>query len=150
MLYSLKMRASQSNNHISGAERILNETELNFNIEALINRAIHHSKGKPDFINLKIESIAEDEIQYIDALPVKTVEVPDAATGKQLIVDYLFPTKELISLSLFSASSGVRLLISILFSSSRICSSTGSSSWKNDNCSPSRVCPMPVTGLAAG
>lgn len=52
---------------------------------------------------------------------------------------YLFPTRALISLSLFSASSGVRVLMSRLFNSSRICSSTGSSNWKNDNCTPCLV-----------
>ena len=93
MLYSLKMRASQSkdgqNQHISGAERILHENELTSNVEALINRALHHSKGQPDFINLKIEAVTEEEIQYINALPVKTVEVTSATAGQQVIVDYL-------------------------------------------------------------
>lgn len=93
MLFSLKMRASQSkdgkNQHISGAERILNETELNTNVETLINRALHHSKGQPDFINLKIEAVSEDEIEYIDALPVETIEVPNAAAGHQVIIDCL-------------------------------------------------------------
>lgn len=93
MLYSLKMRASQSkdgqNQHISGAERILNENELTSNVEALINRALHHSKGQPDFINLKIEAVADEEIEYIDALPVKTVEVSNAAAGQQFIIDCL-------------------------------------------------------------
>ncbi|MBR1730270.1 MAG: 6-carboxyhexanoate--CoA ligase, partial [Selenomonadaceae bacterium] len=89
MLYSLKMRASQSNNHISGAERILNEEELTENISALVNRALHHSKGQPDFVNLKIETIAEDEIKFIDALPIKTIEVDDALSGRKIIVDLL-------------------------------------------------------------
>ena len=93
MLYSLKMRASQSKDgksqHISGAERILNENELNANVEALINRALHHSKGQPDFINLKIEAVTEDEIKYIDALPIKTVEVANAAEGQKFILDCL-------------------------------------------------------------
>ena len=93
MLYSLKMRASQSkggqNQHISGAERILNESDLNVNVEALISRALHHSKGQPDFINVKIEAVAENEIEYIDALPVKTVEVKDAAAGQKVIIELL-------------------------------------------------------------
>ena len=93
MLYSLKMRASQSNEgksqHISGAERILDETELNTNIEALINRALHHSKGQPDFINLKIEAINEEEIEYVDALPIKTIEANSAEEGQQFILDCL-------------------------------------------------------------
>ena len=93
MLYSLKMRASQSKNgnnqHISGAERILSEDDLKSNVEALINRALHHSKGQPDFINLKIEAITEDEIEYIDALPVSTIEVNNAEEGQQHIIDCL-------------------------------------------------------------
>ena len=93
MLYSLKMRASQSkdgqNQHISGAERILHENELTSNVEALINRALHHSKGQPDFINLKIEAVNENEVEYIDALPVKTVEVSDAVSGQKVILEYL-------------------------------------------------------------
>ena len=93
MLYSLKMRASQSKNgqnqHISGAERILQANDLKSNIDALINRALHHSKGQPDFINLKIEAVAEDEIEYVEALPVTTVEVPNAAMGQKMILDYL-------------------------------------------------------------
>ena len=93
MLYSLKMRASQSkdgqNQHISGAERILQEDDLKSNVEALINRALHHSKGQPDFINLKIEAITENEIEYIEALPVSTIEVDSAEEGQQHIIDCL-------------------------------------------------------------
>ena len=56
-------------------------------------------------------------------------------------------TSRLISDSLLSASSGVRLLMSNDFTSSLICSNTGSSSWKKDNCIPSRVAPMVCVGL---
>ncbi|MBR1857980.1 MAG: 8-amino-7-oxononanoate synthase [Selenomonadaceae bacterium] len=93
MMYSLKMRASQSKSgssqHISGAERIINENEINLNVEAFISRAMNHSKGQPDFINLKIEAVTQDEIQYVDALPVKTVEVLNAETGQEIILKYL-------------------------------------------------------------
>ncbi len=89
MLYSLKMRASQSNNHISGAERILKKDELTANVEALINRALNHSKGQPDFINLKIEAIEEGEIKYVEALPVKTIDVDNFKSGRQVIIEYL-------------------------------------------------------------
>ncbi len=48
-----------------------------------------------------------------------------------------FPNIFFISFSLFSASTGVRLLMSSPIISSRICASTGSSSWKKDSCMPS-------------
>ena len=60
-LYSLKMRASKEtahgSEHISGAEKILHEPELGANMEALLERALHHAKGRADFINLKIEAV---------------------------------------------------------------------------------------------
>ena len=72
-LYSLKMRASQQNEHISGAEKILTEEELQSCCAQLLQRALHHSKGKPDFINLKIEALCSEEILTLPALPVRTV-----------------------------------------------------------------------------
>ena len=68
-LYSLKMRASQQNEHISGAERILTEEELQSCCAQLLQRALHHSKGKPDFINLKIEALCSEEILTLPGLP---------------------------------------------------------------------------------
>ena len=59
MLYSIKMRAAQGGDHklggqhISGAERILAEENLKKIAEAMIERALLHSRGKADFINLK-------------------------------------------------------------------------------------------------
>ena len=47
-LYSLKMRAAQQNMHISGAENIVTEAELQAYCSRLLQRALQHSKGKPD------------------------------------------------------------------------------------------------------
>lgn len=92
-LYSMKMRASREENgqsqHISGAEKILSETELGDNAAALLSRALHHAKGRADFINLKIEATSPEEITYIEALPVSTVDVANAAEGQQTILNYL-------------------------------------------------------------
>ena len=49
-LYSLKMRASQQNAHISGAENIIPEDELQDYCVQLLQRALQHSKGKPDLL----------------------------------------------------------------------------------------------------
>ncbi|MEH6944720.1 8-amino-7-oxononanoate synthase [Bacillus sp. JJ722] len=97
--YSIKMRASKNINgnskHISGAEKMVNENELNFHTEALVNRALHHTKGKADFINVKIEKIKSEEILHLDALPVRTIEVADYKEGlnrvKELLVKMDIP-----------------------------------------------------------
>jgi 6-carboxyhexanoate--CoA ligase len=67
--YSVKMRSSKNGFHISGAERIVSEKEIEKVSMSLIKRALNHSRGKPDFINLKVEEIKE-EIVYISPLPI--------------------------------------------------------------------------------
>ncbi len=92
-LYSLKMRASKENNqgseHISGAEKILTESALSANMEALLERALHHAKGKADFINLKIEAVRPEELSYIDALPVSCIKADTPAEGQAAILRIL-------------------------------------------------------------
>lgn len=93
VLYSMKMRASRQENgqnqHISGAEKILAEKELGENAAALLSRALHHAKGRADFINLKIEATEPDEITYIDALPVSTFHAATPEDGQQAICKFL-------------------------------------------------------------
>lgn len=45
----------------------------------MIKRALHHAKGDADYIQLKIEKATPESIEYIDALPVHTIEVDDVA-----------------------------------------------------------------------
>lgn len=80
-LYSLKMRASQQSAHISGAEKIITEQELPGCCNQLLQRALHHSKGKPDFINLKIEAVRPEEILTLPALPVRTITTATPEEG---------------------------------------------------------------------
>lgn len=90
LMYSIKMRASrnteQGKEHISGAERILWKEELPGNAVALLSRALHHAKGEPDFVNLKVETVEEGELVTLPALPVTTREVETAEEGRQLIL----------------------------------------------------------------
>ncbi|WP_282433468.1 8-amino-7-oxononanoate synthase [Desulfosporosinus sp. OT] len=92
-LYSLKMRASESNagieRHISGVEKIVSEGNIGKYLEDLLNRALHHSKGKADFINLKLEKVSKDDILYLDSLPVSTVYVDNYQEGLQRVVALL-------------------------------------------------------------
>ncbi len=88
--YSIKMRASnKEEGHISGAEKIVPEEELELYCARLLARALRHSKGKPDFINLKIEAVAEKEILHLPALNVTTVETSNAGEGIAVVLDYL-------------------------------------------------------------
>ena len=81
--YSLKMRASQQvgdgeqkrAQHISGAERIVNRDSVEAVCAAMVHRAMTHSKGDPDFINVKIEKVHESDIRILKALPVTRIDV---------------------------------------------------------------------------
>ena len=81
--YSLKMRASQQvgegeqkhEQHISGAERIVSRDAVEAVCSAMAHRAMTHSKGDPDFINIKIEKVKENDIQILKALPVTRIDV---------------------------------------------------------------------------
>ena len=87
--YSLKMRASQQigegdqkrEQHISGAERIVSREAVEAVCSAMARRALTHSKGDPDFINIKIEKVCERDIQILKALPVTRVDVDSWQQG---------------------------------------------------------------------
>lgn len=53
-LFSVKMRASRQDTHVSGAERIVSAKAVPDTARALVARALSHSKGFPDFISLKV------------------------------------------------------------------------------------------------
>ena len=116
-IYSLKMRASKHTGsiqeHVSGAEKILPQQELPQQMEALLSRALHHAKGKADFINLKIEAISSENLQYIEALPVSTHEAANPTEGRQFMCQIMTelglpPDKCQKILELFQATYGMR------------------------------------------
>lgn len=116
-IYSLKMRASKHTGsiqeHVSGAEKILPQQELPQQMEALLSRALHHAKGKADFINLKIEAVAPENLKYIEALPVSTHEAATPADGRQFMCQImaelgLTTDKCQKILELFQATYGMR------------------------------------------
>ena len=69
-LYSIKMRASKGDLHVSGAERSIPQADISSAVSALTERALHHGLGRADFINVKMEEVAPEKLQYLDALPV--------------------------------------------------------------------------------
>ena len=80
MVYSIRMRSAQGGpheqggSHISGAERLVSESDLCRISEEFLQRALHHSKGKPDFINLQIDEIPDDSVVKVPALTICTTK----------------------------------------------------------------------------
>lgn len=83
-LYNIKMRASRTRadlgpgeqsygEHISGAEHIVRAEEVPDLARELVLRAQKHSRGRPDFINIKVEAVPEDRCLHLQALPVRTL-----------------------------------------------------------------------------
>ncbi|NWF98910.1 MAG: 6-carboxyhexanoate--CoA ligase [Nitrospirae bacterium] len=70
-----KIKSAQDNNiHISGAEGLYKLEDINKVVKDYIERALNHSRGKPDRIVITIENIAEKPL-YIRALPVTTLRI---------------------------------------------------------------------------
>ena len=130
--YSLKMRASQQvgegenahEQHISGAERIVGRDSVEVVCSAMVRRAMTHSKGDPDFINVKIEKVCENDIQILKALPVTRVDVDtwqqglnrafemvgEAATGiREKLPELLRETFPMRGAMLYDIATGTRV-----------------------------------------
>ena len=130
--YSLKMRASQHvgegenshEQHISGAERIVGRDSVEAVCAAMVRRAMTHSKGDPDFINVKIEKVHESDIQVLKSLPVTRVDVDtwqeglekafglvgDAAAGiREKLPELLRETFPMRGAMLYDIATGERL-----------------------------------------
>ena len=94
-LYSVRMRAAQGGphekggHHISGAERIVKLEEVGVIAQSLADRALHHSKGTADFINITVDLIPANEITYIDCLQVEEHRAHTIAEAHQLAIDLL-------------------------------------------------------------
>lgn len=88
MLYSVRMRAAKGGahenggEHISGAERLLKEAQVEDIVKSMVHRALTHSRGKADFIRLTIDRITADQIQLIPLLPIKTYAVHSLLAGR--------------------------------------------------------------------
>lgn len=81
--FSIRMRSSQTNEHISGAERLVPVGELQAAASAMISRALTHSRGNPDSIHITIESIPAKTILYGRLPDITTVNVADHPSGRQ-------------------------------------------------------------------
>ena len=86
--YSVKMRAARGGAHISGAEKIVPASTVPKVASMLVERALTHAKGVPDFINVKIESQAENLLR-LKSLAVTTHVTRTAAEGRSAAAELL-------------------------------------------------------------
>ncbi|WP_353684495.1 6-carboxyhexanoate--CoA ligase [Thermodesulfovibrio sp. 3907-1M] len=86
------MRASRVEHdkeiHISGAEGIYKFDELERFLKKFFKRATEHPNGFPDKIFFTLEKIKE-QIQFIKALPIKTVFCETPEKAKEIINEHL-------------------------------------------------------------
>lgn len=93
-IYSIKMRASRtaadgSLEHISGAERIVPEMDVQSVAASLLERALEHANGEPDSVNIRLERHDVRDIQYLDALPVRTIDSATPEEGLATVTELL-------------------------------------------------------------
>jgi 6-carboxyhexanoate--CoA ligase len=81
LFYSIRMRATAANQHVSGAERIVSSEKIDDTVQTLIARA-RGKKPTPDQIVIKIENLGTTPIRTLTALDVVTVNTPDMAKGR--------------------------------------------------------------------
>jgi 6-carboxyhexanoate--CoA ligase len=86
-LYSIKMRSSACGVHISGAERIVKRDLVEPVALELLKRAMTHSRGKPDFISIKVELLKTKPVP-ISLLPV--FDVNENLKGEE-VLSRIFP-----------------------------------------------------------
>lgn len=83
-MFSIRMRASKSGIHISGAEGICQKSEISKACGEYIKRALTHSRGKPDKIVITIEKIKQ-KLKKIPLLPVTTLKCNSPEKARKII-----------------------------------------------------------------
>lgn len=81
-LFSIRMRAALSNEHISGAERIAPAQDLAAIATAMISRALGHSRGNPDAIHVAIDALPTIVVKDAPLPDITTVLVNDLHAGR--------------------------------------------------------------------
>jgi 6-carboxyhexanoate--CoA ligase len=87
--YSVRMRAAKNGSHehggkhISGGELLSTYSHMKQAVNDLLEKGLHHSRGKPDFMQIQFELI-EEPIRLIKPIQVVTNEVESVDMGQAL------------------------------------------------------------------
>ncbi len=88
ILFSIRMRASSSGRHISGAERIARFDAIEALLPEMFSR-LHGRKSAPDSIVFSIDRIDVNEIVFLKALDVRVVNALDLASCRHIAMTTL-------------------------------------------------------------
>ena len=95
MHFSVRMRAAQGGahenggRHISGAERLIPPELLLDTTQAMVQRALEHSRGNADFIRLTIEAVPPAACLAIPLLPWQAQESASVTPSRRLALQAL-------------------------------------------------------------
>ena len=95
MHFSVRMRAAQGGahenggRHISGAERLIPPELLLDTTQAMVQRALEHSRGNADFIRLTIEAVPPAACLSIPLLPWQAQESVSVTNSRSLALQAL-------------------------------------------------------------
>ncbi|CUH96819.1 6-carboxyhexanoate-CoA ligase [Propionispora sp. 2/2-37] len=130
MLFSVRMRAAQGGahevggKHISGAERLVKKECLSTLAAYMLERALTHSRGEADFINITVEAVACSAIRKIKCLAIQTVAVDHIAAGRAAAREKLIQA----GVTRQAAAKGLELLTGLTHSlrgAMLVCAATG-------------------------
>lgn len=85
------MRASDGERHISGAEGIVTEEDINGQALAFIKRAFNHTRGNVSSVNVKIDKLEREPLS-VKPLPLYTVNANNSVQAFEavtLLLNYL-------------------------------------------------------------
>jgi 6-carboxyhexanoate--CoA ligase len=82
-LYSIRMHALLAGNHLSGAERLAVEEDLEFLAGCFVRRSLDHPKGKADSIHLTVEALEPAAVRTGCLPDLSTVVVKDYRQGRE-------------------------------------------------------------------
>ncbi|KEO83070.1 hypothetical protein EL26_12345 [Tumebacillus flagellatus] len=75
--------------HISGGERLVPPSEVEFRVQELVRRALLHEKGEPDFLCVTVERVPQEAVRSLSALPISKRDVRDLEEGRSVAVEIL-------------------------------------------------------------
>ena len=81
-LYSIRMRSSRDERHISGAEKLATAARLDELAAAMVRRALQHDKGQADKIFLTLEKVDPGQIMHLALPDIRTVRVESVDEGR--------------------------------------------------------------------
>ncbi len=88
-LNSIRMRAESNGKHISGAERLVPIDQLEVVAAEMVQRALRHSRGRAEQINISVEEIAPAALQFGCLLDLHNNQVQSWQQGRELAKEML-------------------------------------------------------------